>query len=192
MVFPPKTAVNNPVDNGRQNGRQVSMEYTLYQIADLLGVHFNTVKRYAREAGATGTLEKREEGGNVRLYSEQEFHQIRDAVDRRVDRSESTALAPSQVQEIVRQAVDTVNKESTAQIQRLKTDMETLLANMEEFREQWEKETRRREEEARKREETHQAELVEIREKLAASHRETEALQEELRRPWWARLFHSK
>lgn len=78
------------------------VEYTLYQMAEILGLHYNTVRRYCSELGISGRMEKRDGGGRVKLFSEDDLHSLRERIDSKVvPRVESTALALNELQNAV-------------------------------------------------------------------------------------------
>jgi DNA-binding transcriptional MerR regulator len=91
----------------------MNQEYTIYEIALLLGIHPNTARKYARESGISGTLVQRKQGGKVRLYSEADLQKIQEAMVARVNHIESANRTLLQVQALVKQAVNTDDKEST-------------------------------------------------------------------------------
>lgn len=185
------------VDSLTKTVDSMSNEYTIYEIAKHLDIHPNTARKYAKESSVSGYLIKREGGGEVRLYTEDDFNAIQETVDSRVNRSESTGLAFSQVQEIVKQAVDSVAKESTAQVQAMLEEIGQNLAEFPEMRSQLEKvathldtlqaDTKQREdtlielmqanhEAAERRSAAQEAQLAELRSELS-----------ELKKPWWER-----
>jgi len=163
-------------------------EYGYKEVAEILGVSLRTAQRYVKEAGVQGTLSYRPEGGTKRVFTDLDMERLKVFVTPldlpiKAPPSGMTSGMTSGVTE------PDSGRGALAVLLDLRTLLENLVTANEELRE-----------ELRQREERHTAELAAIRAELirhseATRRREEnlaarlEALQEEVSRPWWAKLW---
>ena len=186
------------------------VEYTLYQMAEILGVHYNTVRRYCNDLGIAGRMEKRDGGGRIKLFSKDDLQRLQEHIDSKVvARVETTSLALNELQK----AVYTVYQESSLIQEEVKALHRTMVEREEQHQDEFRnlQQTMKQElsevrKEGQAREQQHQAELRALQQEMeqereagarreaAAARREVEqreqleAIQEALL-PWWKKIF---
>jgi DNA-binding transcriptional MerR regulator len=185
------------------------MEYTWSDLAEILGVSESTVRRSVKKLGLEGTLTDSEDGGTKRIFSEVDVERLKAVTDRPQLPAKREGEAETGLSTGLSTALATLEEIGTAlallpDLREQLDDVINRLDGIQAEGQRREEETRCRETEARQREEELRAELQAAREETerqltafreAVQEREEtlleqlSAIQAELARPWWERLW---